>query len=551
MSGHTGYGRRTDEREVPTHLPPGPPRRLDRRAGAGAAHAREQQGHRVRRAARRGSPTRSRRTARRSRASCRTSASAATSSKNAGAWALEKVGRLKLNGELTSYSPLSRVVELEGLAHRDHRQVGPLGRAARGGAARAAPRRRSCWRGCATAPRSSATTVEELREKAARRGVRRVGSPPCRWEPELEELRRREELARRMGGEERVERQHASGRLTVRERIERLFDAGTLPRDRRARRARHLRRRRRADRLPARQHGRRPGPHRRPPRGRAGRRLHGPRRRGRRRDLGEGGLRRADGARPAAPARPARRRHRRRRQRQVARGHGLLLRAAAARLRPGRAEPVDRAGRRRGARAGGGPRRRARGVLALLGDRARTPRSCSWPGRRWWRPAWARRPTRRSSAARACRRAPARSTTWPPTRTTRSTSSSASSPTCPQNVWEAPPVEPTRPTPPTAARRSSLSIVPRDPRQPYKMRRVLEAVLDRGSVFELGAAFGRPTITCLARLGGRPVGRARLRPRALRRRRHRGRLREDRPLRRHVRPVPPAGRELRRPARAS
>jgi acetyl-CoA carboxylase carboxyltransferase component len=38
------------------------------------------------------------------------------------------------------------------------------------------------------------------------------------WEPELEELRRREELARRMGGPERVARQHASGRLTVRER---------------------------------------------------------------------------------------------------------------------------------------------------------------------------------------------------------------------------------------------------------------------------------------------------------------------------------------------
>jgi hypothetical protein len=35
--------------------------------------------------------------------------------KNIGAWALEKAGRLKLNGELTSYSPLSRVVELEGL----------------------------------------------------------------------------------------------------------------------------------------------------------------------------------------------------------------------------------------------------------------------------------------------------------------------------------------------------------------------------------------------------------------------------------------------------
>src|SRR5919201_1791339 len=48
------------------------------------------------------------------------------------------------------------------------------------------------------------------------------------WEPELEELRRREELARRMGGSDRVERQHRSGRLTVRERIDRLFDAGTF-----------------------------------------------------------------------------------------------------------------------------------------------------------------------------------------------------------------------------------------------------------------------------------------------------------------------------------
>src|SRR5436309_6750096 len=48
------------------------------------------------------------------------------------------------------------------------------------------------------------------------------------WGPELEELRRREALARELGGRERVERQHASGRLTVRERIERLFDPGTF-----------------------------------------------------------------------------------------------------------------------------------------------------------------------------------------------------------------------------------------------------------------------------------------------------------------------------------
>jgi hypothetical protein len=35
--------------------------------------------------------------------------------KQAGGWAMEKVGRLKLNGQLLGYSPLSRLVELEGL----------------------------------------------------------------------------------------------------------------------------------------------------------------------------------------------------------------------------------------------------------------------------------------------------------------------------------------------------------------------------------------------------------------------------------------------------
>jgi acetyl-CoA carboxylase carboxyltransferase component len=75
----------------------------------------------------------------------------------------------------------------------------------------------------------------------------------------------------------------------------------------------------------------------------------------------------------------------------------------------------------------------------------------------------------------------------------------------PQNVWEAPPIQGSS-DPPDRRERELVSIVPRDHRRAYKMRRVLEAVLDRGSVFELGAGFGRPTITCLARLGGRPVG---------------------------------------------
>jgi acetyl-CoA carboxylase carboxyltransferase component len=48
------------------------------------------------------------------------------------------------------------------------------------------------------------------------------------WKPELDELHRREELARQMAGPERVERQRAAGKQTVRERVERLLDAHEL-----------------------------------------------------------------------------------------------------------------------------------------------------------------------------------------------------------------------------------------------------------------------------------------------------------------------------------
>jgi acetyl-CoA carboxylase carboxyltransferase component len=48
------------------------------------------------------------------------------------------------------------------------------------------------------------------------------------WEPELEELRRRRAIAYGLGGPERVERQHRTGRLTIRERIDRLIDPGSF-----------------------------------------------------------------------------------------------------------------------------------------------------------------------------------------------------------------------------------------------------------------------------------------------------------------------------------
>ncbi|TMK41702.1 MAG: methylmalonyl-CoA carboxyltransferase [Actinobacteria bacterium] len=75
----------------------------------------------------------------------------------------------------------------------------------------------------------------------------------------------------------------------------------------------------------------------------------------------------------------------------------------------------------------------------------------------------------------------------------------------PASAWETPPVHQSD-DPPDRLEQELLEIVPRDPRRPYRMRRLLELVFDRGSVFELGARFGRSTITALARLGGRPVG---------------------------------------------
>jgi acetyl-CoA carboxylase carboxyltransferase component len=48
------------------------------------------------------------------------------------------------------------------------------------------------------------------------------------WQQELDELRARERMAREMGGPDKVRRQHEGGRLTVRERIEALIDAGSF-----------------------------------------------------------------------------------------------------------------------------------------------------------------------------------------------------------------------------------------------------------------------------------------------------------------------------------
>jgi len=51
-----------------------------------------------------------------------------------------------------------------------------------------------------------------------------------------------------------------------------------------------------------------------------------------------------------------------------------------------------------------------------------------------------------------------------------------------------------------------LSIVPDSARRAYDMKKVIAAIVDRGRFFEIKPGWAKNLITCLARLGGRPVG---------------------------------------------
>lgn len=75
----------------------------------------------------------------------------------------------------------------------------------------------------------------------------------------------------------------------------------------------------------------------------------------------------------------------------------------------------------------------------------------------------------------------------------------------PSSVWELPPRVDTGDDP-ERREEALLSLVPRERRRPHDTRRLVELVLDCGSVFEIGRHFGRPLLTALARLDGIPVG---------------------------------------------
>ncbi len=75
----------------------------------------------------------------------------------------------------------------------------------------------------------------------------------------------------------------------------------------------------------------------------------------------------------------------------------------------------------------------------------------------------------------------------------------------PGQVGVAPPVVDTG-DPIDRREESLLKIIPRERRRAYKMRKVIGAVFDRDSFFEMAPLFGRSQIVGLARLGGESVG---------------------------------------------
>ncbi len=75
----------------------------------------------------------------------------------------------------------------------------------------------------------------------------------------------------------------------------------------------------------------------------------------------------------------------------------------------------------------------------------------------------------------------------------------------PDNVWELPPRVETNDSP-DRADEDLISIIPRNRRQIFNAHKILDAVLDKESFFELSPLYGRSRITGLGRVDGYPIG---------------------------------------------
>lgn len=75
----------------------------------------------------------------------------------------------------------------------------------------------------------------------------------------------------------------------------------------------------------------------------------------------------------------------------------------------------------------------------------------------------------------------------------------------PQNVWELPPLVQTG-DPVDRCEDGLATIIPRNRRRPYDMRKIVRWIVDKDSVLEIQPSFGKCVMTSLARMNGRVVG---------------------------------------------
>jgi acetyl-CoA carboxylase carboxyltransferase component len=75
----------------------------------------------------------------------------------------------------------------------------------------------------------------------------------------------------------------------------------------------------------------------------------------------------------------------------------------------------------------------------------------------------------------------------------------------PQSCEERPPIRPTS-DPADRMDEELLDLLPDSPRKPYDMYELIGRIVDDGRWFDLKPRFARTLITCLARMGGRPLG---------------------------------------------
>ena len=199
---------------------------------------------------------------------------------------------------------------------------------------------------------------------------------------------------------------------------------------------------------------------------------------------------------------------------------------------------------------GGRPGRGPGGQQPLRPDGPRHRRRCSWPARRWW-PGWRRAVTKEELGGDHIHGRNGvvddvvDSEDEAFARTRRFLSY------LPSSVHELARRAATRPTTPSAATSGCSAPSPATRGRSTRSGPIIESLVDAGSWLEIGAGWGRAAVCGLARLDGWPVAVLAVGPLPGRGQLDGRRQRQDHPLRRPGRHLPPAGRAPRRPARAS